>query len=82
MRTFTPLLPAAFIPLPACDHRHYRPAYDSRPWADISGKLLARYEVNDQTTVHVDLSQYASGIYYLTYLDGETPHTGKIILYH
>ena len=48
--------------------------------ADISGKILQRFNIQDQNKFMISLAQYPSGIYFIQYLNGERWQTGKIIL--
>ncbi|HBG70229.1 MAG: hypothetical protein A2W93_13260 [Bacteroidetes bacterium GWF2_43_63] len=38
---------------------------------DLTGKLLARYEVKESNVVQIDISMYPTGTYYLTFFYGE-----------
>lgn len=38
---------------------------------DLTGKLLARYEVKENNVVQIDISMYPTGTYYLTFFYGE-----------
>ncbi|MPL95771.1 hypothetical protein SDC9_41943 [bioreactor metagenome] len=38
---------------------------------DLTGKLLARYEVKESNIIQVDISMYPTGTYYLTFFYGE-----------
>ncbi|MFN0200338.1 MAG: T9SS type A sorting domain-containing protein, partial [Bacteroidia bacterium] len=51
--------------------------------ADLTGKVLQRYEVNNQESITVDISEFANGIYLIRY-EYETDKwmTGKVILSH
>ena len=48
---------------------------------DLSGKILERYtDLDEYRTVRRDLSQYAKGLYLLTFMCNEKNYTGKIVL--
>jgi len=47
--------------------------------ADVSGKILQRFDINKQSTFRISLSKYPSGIYFIQYQNGERWQTGKII---
>lgn len=38
---------------------------------DLTGKLLARYEVKESNVIEIDISMYPTGTYYLTFFYGE-----------
>jgi hypothetical protein len=48
--------------------------------ADVSGKILQRFDIKNQTTFTINIGQYPAGIYFLQYQNGERWQTGKIIL--
>ncbi|MBK8444725.1 MAG: VWA domain-containing protein [Sphingobacteriales bacterium] len=50
--------------------------------ADMNGKLLARYDMSEQTTIDIDLSPFPAGIYLISYIHPETEkaHSAKISL--
>jgi hypothetical protein len=51
--------------------------------SDISGKLVKRIEVKEKTSViSVDISEFASGIYYVKVADGEKWLSGKVVVSH
>ncbi len=47
--------------------------------ADVSGKILQRFDINNKNTFRINLSKYPSGIYFIQYQNGELWQTGKII---
>jgi hypothetical protein len=48
---------------------------------DLSGKILERYtDLDEYRTIRRDLSQYAKGLYLLTFMYNEKNYTGKIVL--
>ncbi len=47
--------------------------------ADISGKILQRFDIANQNKFRISLKQYPSGIYFIQYQNGEKWQTGKII---
>jgi len=47
--------------------------------ADVSGKILQRFDIKDKNTFRISLSKYPSGIYFIQYQNGERWQTGKII---
>ncbi len=47
---------------------------------DVSGKILQRFNINNQNTFTINIGQYPAGIYFLQYQNGERWQTGKIIL--
>jgi hypothetical protein len=49
---------------------------------DLSGKILERYaDLDEHRTIRRDLSQYAKGLYLLTFMHNEKNYTGKIVLH-
>jgi hypothetical protein len=48
--------------------------------ADVSGKILQRFDIKNQNTFTINIGQYPAGIYFLQYQNGERWQTGKIIL--
>lgn len=50
--------------------------------ADINGRLLERYDMENNKNQQVDISQYPAGMYLFTYYIGEKAYTGKILLFH
>jgi hypothetical protein len=48
--------------------------------ADVSGKILQRFDIKNQNTFTIHIGQYPAGIYFLQYQNGERWQTGKIIL--
>jgi len=50
--------------------------------ADISGKILQRFDTSDQTKFVMSIGRYPSGIYFIQYLSGDKWKTGKVILRH
>ncbi|MEM6264109.1 MAG: VWA domain-containing protein [Bacteroidota bacterium] len=50
--------------------------------ADVSGKLLERFAFTENQQLHLNLSNYPSGTYFLQYIDPATErlHSGKVIL--
>ncbi len=47
--------------------------------ADVSGKILQRFDTENKNTFRISLSKYPSGIYFIQYQNGERWQTGKII---
>ncbi len=47
--------------------------------ADISGKILQRFDINNKNTFRISLAKFPSGIYFIQYQNGERWQTGKII---
>ncbi len=47
--------------------------------ADISGKILQRFDIRNQTTFRISLARYPAGIYFIQYQNGERWKTGKVI---
>ena len=47
--------------------------------ADISGKILQRFDIENENTFRISLAKYPSGIYFIQYMNGERWQTGKII---
>jgi hypothetical protein len=47
--------------------------------ADISGKILQRFDIENQKTFRISLAKYPSGIYFIQYMNGERWQTGKVI---
>lgn len=50
--------------------------------ADINGRLLERYDMENNKNQQVDISQYPAGMYLFTYYIDEKAYTGKILLFH
>ncbi len=50
--------------------------------ADISGKILERFDTSNKTQFTMSIGRYPSGIYFIQYLSGEQWKTGKVILRH
>lgn len=51
--------------------------------ADISGKLLRRYEINGERKLEIDIGEYSTGIYYVQCpWRNDKWLTGKIVLVH
>jgi hypothetical protein len=50
--------------------------------ADITGKLIEKYKINDQTRLQVNIEKYPSGIYFIQYPYKDKWLSGKIILQH
>ena len=50
--------------------------------ADINGRLLERYNMENNKNQQVDISQYPAGMYLFTYYINEKAYTGKILLFH
>lgn len=48
--------------------------------ADVSGKILQRYKINNQPKLEVNLNDLAQGIYFLQYWSGKKWLAGKVIL--
>lgn len=48
--------------------------------ADITGKLLEKFRVNDQRKLEINIRNYPNGIYFLEFLSDEKWQTGKVIL--
>lgn len=50
---------------------------------DLSGKLLARYEVKESNVIEIDISMYPTGTYYLTFFYGdESKLCAPVVLMH
>ena len=47
---------------------------------DLSGKILERHIVDDQTELHMDIGGYPQGVYFLRYFSNDILKSGKIIL--
>lgn len=47
--------------------------------ADISGKLLQKFDIKNQNSFQINLRQFPAGIYFIQYQNGERWQTGKII---
>ncbi|RLD52906.1 MAG: hypothetical protein DRI94_01665 [Bacteroidetes bacterium] len=47
--------------------------------ADVSGKILQRFDIQRKNSFRISLSKYPSGIYFIQYQNGERWQTGKII---
>ncbi len=47
--------------------------------ADVSGKILQRFDIQKKSSFRISLSKYPSGIYFIQYQNGERWQTGKII---
>jgi len=47
--------------------------------ADVSGKILQRFDIKEQDKFRISLAKYPSGIYFIQYQNGERWQTGKII---
>jgi len=47
--------------------------------ADVSGKILQRFDIKNRNSFRISLSNYPSGIYFIQYQNGERWQTGKII---
>jgi hypothetical protein len=50
--------------------------------ADMSGKLMNRYETKGEKRLDIFIGDYASGIYYIKYLYGDRWQSGKVVLVH
>jgi hypothetical protein len=50
--------------------------------ADISGKLLERYQVKERENLEINISKYPVGVYFLQYFFENKWLTGKVILTH
>ncbi|MFZ5553260.1 MAG: T9SS type A sorting domain-containing protein [Bacteroidota bacterium] len=48
--------------------------------SDMSGKILQRFSVNEQTWIQADLSSYPSGIYFIQYMEKEKWISAKVVL--
>ena len=51
-------------------------------FADISGKLLERFDIEEDQTQQVDISRFSSGIYFIRYQNKENWYAEKIVLVH
>ncbi|MFZ4399322.1 MAG: T9SS type A sorting domain-containing protein [Bacteroidales bacterium] len=49
---------------------------------DIAGKLMAKFNSKNESSIEIDLSNYSTGIYFLKFNDNLQWFTGKIILNH
>jgi len=47
--------------------------------ADISGKILQRFDIKSQNTFRISLARFPAGIYFIQYQNGERWKTGKVI---
>jgi len=47
--------------------------------ADVSGKILQRFDIKNQNTFQINLDRFPAGIYFIQYQNGERWKTGKII---
>jgi len=47
--------------------------------ADVSGKILRRFDIKNQNIFQINLDQFPAGIYFIQYQNGESWKTGKII---
>jgi len=50
--------------------------------SDISGKLISKYKVTNETRLKIDLSKYSTGLYFLKFCNNNKWYTGKIVLTH
>ncbi len=48
--------------------------------ADLTGKLLKRYEVNGLTEIQVNISEFVDGVYFVQFFEKNRWYSGKIIL--
>ena len=49
---------------------------------DVSGKLIAQYNLQEEQKMTLDLSEYAPGIYFLSYLNEGKFYSEKVIVVH
>jgi len=47
--------------------------------ADVSGKILQRFDIHNKNTFRISLAKFPSGIYFIQYQNGKRWQTGKII---
>lgn len=47
--------------------------------ADVSGKILQRFDIKNHNIFRISLAQYPAGIYFIQYQNGERWKTGKVI---
>jgi len=48
--------------------------------ADVSGKILQRFDIKNQNNFRINIGRYPAGIYFIQYQNGERWQTGKVIL--
>ncbi len=50
--------------------------------ADISGKILQKFDIKNKKKFNISLSKFPAGIYFIQYQNGERWQTGKVIHTH
>ncbi|MCJ8315380.1 MAG: T9SS type A sorting domain-containing protein, partial [Pseudomonadales bacterium] len=48
--------------------------------SDMNGKLLERFQINNQTKTEIDISRYPDGLYLISYLNNKKCVSGKVLI--